>query len=172
VPVILLLIWNRRYEWALVWCFAAGLSDGLDGYLARRLHATSRAGAYLDPVADKLLLSGTYLVLGIDRVIPWWLTALVFGRDLLILSFVGFAMLLTSVRGFQPTFWGKLSTAVQILTALVILLGRATLWGDFPRMMERPMIALTVAATGWSAVHYGWTGIRLLQAGSARPASN
>ena len=95
VPVILILIWGRRYEWAVVWCFVAGVSDGLDGYLARRFRATSRAGAYLDPIADKLLLSGTYLVLGIDRVIPWWLTALVLGRGLFILICVGFAMLFT-----------------------------------------------------------------------------
>ncbi len=172
VPVILILIWNRLYERALVWCFVAGISDGLDGYLARRFHATSRAGAYLDPIADKLLLSGTYLVLGVDRVIPWWLTAMVFGRDLLILGFAGFAILFTKIRRFEPTVWGKLSTAIQIFTALAILLGRATMWGEFPRILEWLMILLTVAATGWSAVHYGWTGWKMLQAADARPAAN
>jgi cardiolipin synthase len=169
VPVVLRAIWNRDYEWALVWCAFAGLSDGLDGFLARRLHAISRTGAYLDPLADKLLLSGIYLTLGVDRVIPWWLTAVVFGRDLLMLLFLLYAILFTRIRDFKPSIWGKLSTAIQIAAALVILLVHANRWGQFPRFFEVPMIALTVAATSWSAIHYAWVGIRMLQT-EQRPA--
>ena len=171
VPVILRAIWNRQYEWALVWCAVAGVSDGLDGFLARRLRATSRTGAYLDPIADKLLLSGVYLTLGLDRAIPWWLTAVVFGRDFLMLAFLAYAILFTRIRNFKPTLWGKLSTAIQIATALVILLSRAGAWGRFTWFFETPMIALTIAATAWSAIHYSWVGIGMLQAERRSEAS-
>jgi cardiolipin synthase (CMP-forming) len=160
VPVVLLAIWEHRYERALVWCAIAGLSDGLDGFLARRLNAQTRLGAYLDPVADKLLLSGVYLTLGLDGVIPWWLTAVVFGRDGLMLVFLAAALLFTNLREFRPTIWGKISTAVQILTALVILVSRSDLV-DVPRAVEFPFVVLTVVATGWSALHYAWVGLRM-----------
>jgi cardiolipin synthase (CMP-forming) len=159
VPIILLAIWERRYESALMWCAVAGLSDGLDGFLARRLNAQTRAGAYLDPIADKLLLSGVYLTLGLAGVIPWWLTAVVFGRDALMLLFIAGAMLFTTIRQFPPTLWGKVSTAVQIVTALAILLDRSN-WMDLPQALEYLLIILTVAATSWSALHYTWIGVR------------
>ena len=163
VPVVLRAIWFHEYDWALAWCAVAGLSDGLDGFLARRLRATSRAGAYLDPLADKLLLSGTYLTLGLGHVIPWWLTAVVFGRDLLMLLFLAGAILFTRIREFKPTIWGKISTAVQIFTALAILLNRSSHFGQFPPFFENSAIALTVIATSWSAVHYAWVGVRMLR---------
>ncbi len=163
VPVILNEIWDRRYGPALAWCFVAGASDALDGFLARRLNATSRVGAYLDPIADKLLLSGSYLVLGFDRVIPWWLTAIVFGRDAIILGFAAYAMLFTKIRDFRPSIWGKISTAVQILTILEILLARVSYWDRFPKWFENSLITLTIAATLWSAIHYAWTALRMLR---------
>jgi cardiolipin synthase (CMP-forming) len=163
VPVVLRAIWLREYEWALAWCAVAGISDGLDGFLARRLRATSRFGAYLDPVADKLLLSGAYLTLGLDGVIPWWLTAVVFGRDALMLLAIGWAMRFTKLRDFEPTVWGKVSTAIQILTALVVLVDRTGFFGEFPRVLEKPMILLTVVGTAWSAIHYTLRGMRMLE---------
>jgi cardiolipin synthase len=168
VPVILLSIWRRQYNWALILSFAAGVSDALDGFLARRLHAATRLGAYLDPIADKLLLSGTYLVLGLDRVVPWWLTAIVFGRDFLIMAFAAYAILFTEIRTFKPSIWGKLSTVIQIVTALVILLARATDWTSFPRLVEHATVALTVIATVWSAAHYAWTGVIMVSAARVR----
>jgi cardiolipin synthase (CMP-forming) len=162
VPIVLLAIWERRYEAALLWCAVAGLSDGLDGFLARRLGAQTRLGAYLDPIADKLLLSGVYLTLGLGGVIPWWLTAVVFGRDALMLLFIAGAMLFTNIREFPPTVWGKVSTAVQIATALAILLNRSN-WMDLPRSIEYLLIATTVLATVWSALHYTWIGVRKLR---------
>lgn len=163
VPAVLLAIWERRYAHALAWCAVAGLSDGLDGFLARRLNAQTRLGAYLDPIADKLLLSGVFLMLGLTAEIPWWLTAIVFGRDALMLLFIGAAMLFTSIRDFPPTLWGKLSTAVQIATALLILVNRSGLAGPW-RGAEWPFIHLTVIATVWSAIHYGWVGLEKLRA--------
>jgi cardiolipin synthase len=163
VPLALLAIWNRQYERALVWCFIAGISDGVDGFLARRLHAQSRFGAYLDPLADKLLLSGVYLALGLDRAIPWWLVAVVFGRDALMLAFLAIVVLFTRHRDFPPSIWGKISTAIQIATALVILFRRSGLFFEIPAQFELFIMLLTVAATGWSAMHYLWRGVALVR---------
>jgi cardiolipin synthase len=163
VPLVLRAIWNREYEWALLWCAVAGVTDALDGFLARLFKATSRAGAYLDPIADKLLLSGVYFMLGYDRVIPWWLTAVVFGRDALMLVSIGIAMLTTDLRNFPPTIWGKVSTAIQIVTALMILLKGIMYWSQEWYTVERWLIYLTVVATCWSAAHYLWVGIGMLR---------
>src|SRR5262249_55901559 len=84
-PFLFAVLWRREYGLALALCVIAGISDGLDGMLARRLGATSRFGAYLDPVADKILLSGAFLTLALDGAIEKWLAVLVFGRDVLIL---------------------------------------------------------------------------------------
>ena len=162
VPFILRLIHQREYEWALACCLAAGLSDALDGYLARRLHAQSRLGAYLDPVGDKCLLSGIFLVLGLDGVIPWWLTALVFARDAMILAFVGYAMAFTRIRNFAPTVWGKVSTAIQIATALVVLVAQTGTGAGWAGPLESPMVVLTVLGTGWSGVNYSWVAFKMV----------
>ncbi len=168
VPVVLLAIWHRQYERALVWCFIAAATDALDGFLARRLHAESRLGAYLDPVGDKVLLSGIFLTLGFDHAIPLWLPLIVVARDALILSYVAWAFLFTEIREFEPSVWGKASTAIQILTALVMLLARAKLFGPVPSLLEPPLIGLTVLAAVWTAIHYSWVGWVTLQRQSTR----
>ena len=162
VPVVLRAIWVQDFGWALLWSAIAGVTDALDGFLARRLHAPSRIGAYLDPVADKLLLSGSYLVFGLRGLIPLWITAIVFGRDLLILTFAGLAFLFTNSRDFPPTIWGKLSTIIQIGTVLTVLVSGLLQWG-------RPLVffalACVVVATSWSAVHYMYLGVRIFRGG-------
>jgi cardiolipin synthase len=160
VPVVLRAIWLREFGWALAWCAVAGITDALDGFLARRLQARTRLGTYLDPVADKLLLSGTYLVLAIEGIVPWWITAVVFGRDLLILLFVAGAFLFTPLRDFPPSIWGKLCTTLQVLTAVLILgAGAIQAAGSIVSVA----LGLTVAATVWSAIHYLYTGICMLR---------
>jgi cardiolipin synthase (CMP-forming) len=162
VPVVLRLIWTREYEWALLWCAIAGASDAVDGFLARRLRATSRAGAYLDPSADKLLLSGAYFVFGYNRVIPWWVTAVVFGRDAIMLLFFAVAFSFTPLRQFPPTVWGKLSTVIQIFTALAILLMGIVSLGPSEYTVRNVFLGVTVAATLWSAIDYFRIGAGML----------
>src|SRR5215813_13931918 len=82
LPFVIIKIVDGHYGWALVLFVLAGLSDGLDGLLARRLHQQTLLGQYLDPIADKLLLSTTFLVLSIAHKIPWKFTVLVFSRDI------------------------------------------------------------------------------------------
>ncbi len=167
VPVVLRAIWTREFGWALLWCAIAGSTDALDGFLARRLHAKSRFGEYLDPIADKLLLSGSYLVLGIAGMIPIWITVLVFGRDLLILTFAALAFALASARSFPPTVWGKLSTIVQIATVLAVLVSGLLGWG---RPLVDFALLCTVAATAWSAVHYSFVALRIVRGTRVRAA--
>ena len=114
-PYVFILQWHHRYA-AVLWMFAIlGITDVVDGYLARRFNATSRIGAYIDPVADKLLLSGMFLVLAYTGVIETWLAVVVLGRDVLILLAAAALYLFTKRRNFPPSPWGKISTFVQIL---------------------------------------------------------
>jgi cardiolipin synthase len=151
-PYFFLLLWRREYGAALAVFFIAGVTDGLDGFLARHFKSASRLGAYLDPVADKVLLSGAFLTLALDGAIETWLAVLVLGRDVLILLYAATAFLLTkSVRSFPPSIWGKASTAAQILFVLAVMLhfvGFAT--GFVVALLKW----LTVALTAWSGVDY------------------
>lgn len=162
-PIIFQKIWEREYGLALAWLFFAAFTDILDGFLARQLKVVSRWGAYLDPIADKILLSGTYFLLGYDRAIPIWLTVIVFGRDALMLIFIACAMLFKKARDFPPTKWGKLSTMVQIFTAFVILLSGVMYFGTHEALIKTAMIYIAAAATLWSAIDYLRIGINILR---------
>ena len=146
------------YRLALGIFAMAGVTDALDGYLARRLNAKTRFGAYLDPIADKLLLSATYVALGAAHLVPWWLVAVVFGRDLVILALAGLALLFTTRRDFPPSFWGKLSTVFQVFGAIGIITSRA-----FPTIAlpQGFLVCAIAGATGWSGVAYVWQAVRL-----------
>src|ERR1700676_5546821 len=86
LPFFLILISYERYQWALLVLVVAGLSDAFDGLLARRLNQRSSLGAYLDPIADKLLLSSSFVILAFKQKIAWWLTIIVLITELLTLS--------------------------------------------------------------------------------------
>lgn len=153
-----------RGEWrnAFTLVLAAGLSDGLDGWLSRRFGWQSRLGAYLDPLADKALLATLFLALGWVGALPWWMVGLAFGRDLMILAFAAYGMAAKGIRSFPPSLWGKLSTALQLL-----LCGGAVLKGAWPENFLAGWVPAVLwasaAATAWSGVHYGLTGYRMLK---------
>ena len=157
-PFVVLAILNAHYGRAIVLFFAAGITDVIDGLLARRLGESTPAGAYFDPVADKILLSAIYTALGVVRMIPWWMVALVFARDILILAMAAYGLLFTSVRRFPPSVWGKISTFLQIGAALVVMGAR----DGIPAPVELALW-LMVAGTAWSGVHYVWQGIHILR---------
>lgn len=106
-----------RHQWsALIPLFIAiAVTDSLDGYLARKWNAMSRLGAYLDPIADKLLLSGSFLFLALSGGVEWWLTGVVLGRDIGILAGAGLLYSHKTLREFPPTISGKASSFTQIL---------------------------------------------------------
>jgi cardiolipin synthase len=159
-PWLFYLLWHRQYGPALILCIVAGITDGLDGLLARSLGASSRLGAYLDPVADKILLSGAFLTLALDGAVAKWLAMLVLGRDALILIFACAAFLFTQVRSFPPSIWGKASTAAQIVYILAVL---AHFNGLLSAIVVIPFEYLAAALTAWSAVHYAWTARRMMK---------
>jgi cardiolipin synthase len=116
------------------------------------------AGAYFDPVADKILLSAIYIALGMAGAIPWWMVALVFARDIVILAMAAYGLLFTSLRRFPPSVWGKISTFLQIAAALVVM-------GERDGISTPVSLALwlMVAGTVWSGLHYIWVGVGALR---------
>ncbi len=139
----------------------AGLSDSLDGFLARRLGSVSRFGTLVDPVADKVLLVSTFLTLGFAGLVPMWLVWMVLARDALILAVAGIVLLAGRGRALAPSVWGKLSTVVQVATGLAALLA-----GAFPASaaLAGPAAVLPFGAavtTAWSGLHYAWRARRL-----------
>jgi cardiolipin synthase len=122
VPFIVIYLVDGHYLWALVLFVAAGFSDGLDGLLARTLHQQTVLGQYLDPIADKLLLSTIFLVLSILRKIPWKFTVVVFSRDISILAASAVLFAIAGLRDFRPSIFGKANTFSQIGAVFFVLL--------------------------------------------------
>ncbi len=122
VPFIVIHLVDGHYLWALAVFVIAGFSDGLDGLLARTLHQQTLLGQYLDPIADKLLLSTIFLVLSILHKIPWKYTVLVFSRDISILAASAVLFAIAGLRNFRPSIFGKANTVSQIGAVFFVLL--------------------------------------------------
>ncbi|HLY20146.1 MAG TPA: CDP-diacylglycerol--glycerol-3-phosphate 3-phosphatidyltransferase [Bryobacteraceae bacterium] len=161
-PVVFREILVHRAFDALALFAAAAATDVIDGYLARLFGAVSASGAFLDPIADKLLLTGVYLALALEGSVPWWLAGVIFGRDLLILVASAVALATTRLRAFPPSVWGKASTFSQILAA-VAFLGRNAFGSAFLATASELLIWPAAVLTVWSGIHYGWRGARLLR---------
>ena len=122
VPFVVIHLVDGHYLWALILFIVAGFSDGLDGLLARKLHQQTLLGQYLDPIADKLLLSTLFLVLSILHKIPWKYTVLVFSRDISILAASAVLFAIAGLRDFRPSIFGKANTFSQIAAVFFVLL--------------------------------------------------
>src|SRR5215472_11727716 len=122
VPFVVIDLVDGHYGRALILFVIAGFSDGLDGLLARRLHQQTLLGQYLDPIADKLLLSTMFLVLSILHKIPWKYTVLVFSRDISILAASAVLFAIAGLRNFKPSIFGKANTVSQIGAVFFVLL--------------------------------------------------
>lgn len=121
VPVMVWAIASNQMAIAFVLFVVAGLSDGVDGFLAKRFGMTSELGAYLDPLADKVLIVSIYVSLGITEAIPRWLVILVVSRDLLIIGGVMLAWILGNPMTVKPLVVSKFNTLAQIVLAGVVL---------------------------------------------------
>ncbi|MBA2848447.1 CDP-diacylglycerol--glycerol-3-phosphate 3-phosphatidyltransferase [Thermosulfuriphilus ammonigenes] len=155
VPAFVILLLRGYREGALALFIAAGVSDGLDGFLARSLKQQTTLGAVLDPLADKLLLSTSYVTLAIISYLPDWLAVLVISRDVLITLGVVIIFIFRSQVEIRPTLISKATTCLQIATvALALYNGEGVGLKYF--------IYLTAAATICSGLHYVYKGIRLL----------
>lgn len=119
------LLWQHDYQNAFVLLLIAGLSDALDGYLARRYGWFTRLGAFLDPIADKLFVACVYIVLGLQAYLPWWLVSLVLGRDVIISGGALAFRWATGHLEMQPLRISKLNTTLQIILLALTLVNIA-----------------------------------------------
>lgn len=161
-PAVVLALVAERDRAALGLFLVAGVSDGIDGVLARRWGAVTRLGALLDPVADKIFLVAVYLALAARGVAPWWLVALVIARDLLILLGAGLLLAAKRAGELRPSVWGKAATTIHVVTVTTLLVLQATGWG-WVRAPAAAFVFLAGAATLWSGCHYGWLAARRLR---------
>jgi cardiolipin synthase len=163
VPFVILAILDSRHVLAVSLFAIAAFTDVLDGAAARRFAVTSQTGAYLDPIADKCLLSGVFMALVAAKMVPVWFVAIVFGRDLLILLGVAGFLLFSRIRRFPPSIWGKVSTFVQILTA-ISWMAKNVLELRVLDAVSTAMLWVCSAFTIWSGLHYTWRGIQMTRA--------
>jgi cardiolipin synthase len=160
IPVFVSQLYYQYFEWALVTFFFAGISDAVDGFIARRFNQSSELGKVLDPIADKLLMMTAFVALTLPNIvpasrhlpIPFWLTAAVITRDVLILVVAGAIFFATGFRRFRPSVWGKISTIIQVVAVLLILIA-----ANFPAVGDfyLPFVYLMVfSLTAVSGFHY------------------
>ena len=153
IPFIVMNVAEGDYAWALGLFIAAGISDGLDGLLARLLKQKTLLGQYLDPIADKLLLATLFLVLSFKQHIPWKVTILVLSRDVIIIIVCALVYLTLDFRDFRPSIFGKLNTLAQVFALGFVLLDQvvAARWVDGAALVS---LWLTFGLTILSGVHY------------------
>ena len=139
IPVFVSLLFYQRFLFALIIFIVAGLTDGLDGLLARRFDQRSQLGTILDPIADKLMLVTAFIVLSMRSVfphpipshlpVPFWVTVAVISRDVFILVGAAAINIVTGFRGFRPSLLGKVNTTVQIVAIGIIMLAASLPYG-------------------------------------------
>ena len=160
----LYLIGLGRFDFALVVFFIAGVTDFLDGYIARKLNQQSRLGQMLDPLADKFLIVSAFVVMALPHSgfpsIPIWLAVLVIGRDILILIGAGVVFLMTRFSEFRPTWFGKTNTLVELGVIGTFLLFHTT---GLLIFMLPSFYAILVVCVLISGVEYVMQGLRILR---------
>jgi len=165
IPLFIIAIKYDRWSLALGILLAGGLSDGLDGLFARGLNQKTPLGAYLDPIADKLLLSSSYFVLALKAKVPWWLTILVLGRDILLLVACAVILITVGYRPFPPSIWGKATTFFEIILILLVLVG--AIWNYQALSLAQELCGYLVAAFVMiSGIHYSIVVSRQLHVGN------
>ncbi len=160
-PLFIIFLIQGRYRQALIVFILAGMSDLADGLIARWWQQKSRLGSYLDPLADKLLMSASFVTLSISRIIPSWLTVMVISRDV-ILGLGALVLLLTDYPlVIKPSLAGKWTTTVQLLTVGLVLLAKAKLWHLPPEALTA-VYYITAGITAISGIHYIYGGLKLV----------
>lgn len=155
-PFLVVAILQGRYALGFALFIAAGLTDGLDGALARILKQRSTLGQYLDPVADKLLLSTLFLVLTFKRLIPATVTVLVFSRDVGILLVSAVLYSVAGRREFSPSVFGKANTVAQIAAVAAVLLHQLSP-AKWVALFRISALDATIFLTVASGLHYAWS---------------
>lgn len=158
-PFLVAAVLENRYALGFGLFLAAGLTDALDGLMARLLKQFTLLGQYLDPVADKLLLSTLFVVLTYKGLIPARVTVLVFGRDVGILVVAAILYAAVGRREFKPSFFGKANTLIQVTAVAVVLLHQLTP-ARWVTLFEKWILYATMVLTIVSGLHYAWSVAR------------
>lgn len=162
VPPVVILLLQERFTAALIVFGVAGLSDGLDGFLARRFDWRSRLGGIMDPLADKLLVVSSFVTLGWLGLIPAWLVLLVILRDLVIVAGATFYHMRIEQFEAEPSIASKLNTAAQVLLVLAVLYSSGI--QILPVILMDVLLYGVLVTTLWSGFDYVWTwGRRAMQ---------
>lgn len=159
-PLFVILLLHDRLTAALIIFSLAGISDGLDGFIARWFNQQTVLGAYLDPVADKVLLVSAFICLALLGIIPDWLTVIVLSREVIIVLGIAILTLTEKKYRVRPSLVSKCTTAVQIAMVIVSLV-----LPNIPRlqMMQHILLWTTAALTMISGFHYLYIGMNMLQ---------
>jgi cardiolipin synthase len=159
VPLLVIFLLEGKIHYALLVFFLAGISDAVDGFLARLLHQKTSIGAFLDPLADKLLINTAFVTLGILGIMPAWLAVLVVSRDIIILAGTLILMLTGRTMKIRPTLDSKVNTAAQLGCVCFFLafdlLGHLQTW-------EQPVLFITAFFTLVSGFRYIFIGFQIL----------
>jgi len=165
IPAFVILVVYGYLGWALIVFGVAGLTDGLDGLIARRSGQKTALGAWLDPMADKLLLVSTFVVLtipglGLANRLPLWLTVLMISRDVVIVGTVAIINLAVGPRTFRPSVYGKIATATYIFTAVVAMLFN---YLGYHSPVVDIFVYASLLITLVSGLHYIWHTSRAIE---------
>jgi len=161
VPVVVILLIQGFFLKALIVFIVAGLSDALDGFLARVLNQQTELGAYLDPIADKALLASTFVTLSVLHVIPGWLTVIVISRDFIILLGISVLSIMSISVEIRPLFISKITTAMQLTTVLLALFARCLPEEVHPMWLDA-LYWVTALFTIVSGLQYMSRGLKLM----------
>ena len=151
VPLLVLWLLDEQFQNALLLFLIMGLSDALDGYLAKAFNWKTTLGAHLDPAADKVMLISAYVVLGILHLLPHWLVFIVILRDVALLAGALSYVFVTRTLDIQPTFISKLNTVVQIILVFVVIYSQIN---AVPTLLIQLLIGITVLTTVISGLDY------------------
>ncbi len=160
-PVIVILLIQGAFFKALIAFIVAGITDALDGFLARVLHQQTVLGAYLDPIADKALLASSFITLSVLHIIPGWLTVIVISRDFIILLGISVLSMMSIPVQIKPIFVSRVTTALQLITVLMALTSRS-LPGNVNELWLLAVYWITALFTIISGLNYMARGVALI----------
>ncbi len=162
-PLFVIFLIRDLFAWALFVFTIAAVSDGLDGFIARVCNQRTILGSYLDPIADKLLLSSAFISLAVLEIIPAWLTVIVISRDVII--FMGIAVLTLTSQTFSmnPSLVSKCTTVAQLTTVFAVLIESNITYFGYFGYIERVLFWTAAGLTILSGLHYIYIGLNILQ---------
>jgi len=163
IPFLIITILDGNYQVAFGLFLLAGLSDALDGLVARMLRQRTTLGQYLDPIADKLLLSTLFVVFTHVALMPRYVTVLVFSRDLGILLISTLLFATGMLRDFRPSWFGKLNTLMQIIALTAVLCQKVFAWHHLT-LLRDGLVRIIAVMAPLSAAQYAWIVFRRINA--------